>query len=241
MSENVQVSAVLIEMDCLMDTRMGTLVTHYSDEQVLDVLKNGYHDREFDNFHGIDYDEFHSLYRNRDKVVLKNSLRTNIMPVIDDFVRETIRNNISTPHVFIPKVIVNIYPYDLTMDEQSLIRDVMVQATRNHADIEIVSLSYDQLTPSYLRQEVSLMVLYDYDQWLEAQTINGSFKKQACPEIGMFSPAIYKKPELTDNDKRIHAQFKMPPFEFLAKQIEPFVRAIFLPAHMFSIPVRVKT
>lgn len=231
-------SGLLVELDCLLDTRLGTLATYFSEETVLHVLKHGYHDREFDVFDGVDYDEFMDHYRNRGRTVLQNSIRTNFIPMMTEFIQETLNNNVNTPHIYLPKIIVNIYPYHLNTEEIRLIRDVVIKMTRQSADVELINLPHSELTPGYLETEVSAMALYDYDQWLEAQSLNDAFRKKACPQIGLFAPALYKKRALTDEDRRIHSQLKMPPFEYLARQLAPFIRTIFIPVSMFSIPAR---
>lgn len=224
-----------------MDTRMGTIVKHYSKDDFYRILKSGYHEREFDKFPGIDYEEFQSHYRARDRITLRHSIRTIILEAINDFVRETIKNNINTPFIQEPRVIVNCHPYKLVLEEKRLIANVIRSLVHNAADVILVDVPYSEMTPSYLKEEeVSLLVIYDYDQWLESQSVNGNFAKKACPEIGMFAPAIYKKEMLSEEDLRIQASLSEPPFVYLGKTIQPFVKAAFLPAAMFSIPVTIK-
>lgn len=236
--DDFKTTAILIELDCLLDTRLGTLVEHYSEDQVLEVLKSNYHEREFDNFPGIDYEEFQERYRKRDKRVLLNSMRTSILPMVLDFVKHTTMGSISTPFVYVPKVIVNTYPYDLTLEEQEIFKDLIFTITNGMSDIEIVRMSYSELTPGWLNNNVGVMVIYGYEDWLEAHARSGVFKRKTCPDVTMIAPAIYKKPYLTEREREIHQSLSTHPFMFLSKQLEMIVRAYFIPVGVFCLPMK---
>lgn len=236
-----QLSSCFIELDCLLDTRIGTLMTHFGEDYVYKALSQGYHEREFDVFPDVSYESFQSVYQSRDRRVLKNSIRTIIYSVIHDFVKGTFENSIHSPFVFIPKIIVNLYPYQLVESEQRLIRDMVVSLTNQVADVEVVTMPYEEITPVWVKKnEISMMVMYDYHLWLESQSKNRQFKKHACPDVGLFTPGIYKKAALTDEDKQIHESFNMPPFQYLSMELQPFIRLMFLPALLFSLPAKIR-
>lgn len=236
-----QLSTCFIELDCLLDTRIGTLMTHFGESCVYETLKQNYHEREFDVFPGVSYEAFQEVYQVRDRRVLKNSIRTIIYSVIHDFIKGTFDNSIHSPFVFVPKIIVNTWPYNLVDEEKNLIRNLVVSLTKQISDVEIVTLPYDEITPVWIKkQEISMLVMYDYHLWLEAQSKNGQFKKHACPDIGLLTPAIYKKAALTDEDRQIHESLSMPPFQYLSMELQPFVRTMFLPPMLFSLPAKIK-
>lgn len=236
-----QLSTCFIELDCLLDTRIGTLMTHFGKEQVYDTLSSEYHEREFDIFPNVDYNTFQELYQRRDRSVLKNSIRTIIFSVINDFIQGTFNNAINSPFVFVPKIIVNVYPYKLVEEEKNLIRNMVISLTKQLSDVEVVDMDYSSITPIWVKKnEISLMIMYDYHLWLEAQASNGQFKKHACPDVGLMTPSLYKKEKHTDEDKQIHESLNMPPFQYLSMELQPFIRLMFLPTLLFSLPAKIK-
>jgi hypothetical protein len=99
-------------------------------------------------------------------------------------------------------------------------------------------MSLDQLTPSFINSTFSLMVMYEYDKWLETHSSNSNFKKIGCPDVGLFAPMMFKKYPITDADKRIMSGLDMSPFEYLTKVSAPFIRFVFLPVEHFSLIVK---
>jgi len=234
-------SAIIIELDCLLDTRLTTLLEHYGADVVERVITNGYHKRWVDKFLDIDYQEFQHHYQNRDKRVLKSAIRTPLIRLVQEFVLGTIANSANTPFHNQAKVIVNIYPYELTESEIRTIRNTITTLTKANADVEIISKTPTELTPRYLSTETSLMVMYDIQPWLEAQSENSAFKKQACPDMGLFTPMMFKKYPLSHEDKKIIKSMDTPLFEYLAKSIAPFAKVLFLPVEKFSVCIKPDT
>lgn len=234
-------SAIIIELDCLLDTRLTTLLEYYGADVVERVLAKNYHKRWVDKFLDIDYQEFQNHYQNRDKRVLKSAIRTPLTRLVQEFVLGTIANSTNTPFHNQPKVIVNIYPYELTESEIRVIRDTIITLTKSNADVEIISKSPAELTPRYLSTETSLMVMYDIQLWLEAHSENGNFKKQACPDMGLFTPMMFKKYPISNEDKKIIKSMDAPLFEYLAKSIAPFAKVLFLPVEKFSVCIKPDT
>ncbi|MCK9517316.1 MAG: hypothetical protein M0Q87_14935 [Ottowia sp.] len=232
MSE-LKFSTAFIELDCLLDTRMGTL-TSMGDSSIKAALDYGYYDRGMDLWPGVNETEFKKLYASRDKIILMNSFMTLMGGILKDFVKKTIEQVINTPFHYKPKVVVNIHPYVLTEDEVTNIILAVKQVTLGLADIEVVDLSYEQITPIYVRENLSLVIMYEYYKWLEIHSANGNFKKVSCPEVGMFGPGIYfKKPDYKPKDNE-------NPFEALEQLAAPFIALKLLPIEFFSIAVKLK-
>lgn len=226
MSDTVSISALFLELDTLLDTRFSTII-EMGEETVSKVLKNNYHGRFIDKFEGIDNDLFSSIYNNRDKRILKNTLVTPITFIINEFVTKTNKQNISSPIFLKPKIILNTYPYVLEESEVEVFIKILIQITNNQADIEIVNLNYQNMTPSYLNDEVSIMILYNYNQWLEEQVVLDNFKNKACPSITLFAPAIV----FTESIEDIPIKKAFKAVEIMT---EPFISLKLLPVEYFS-------
>ena len=229
-----KVSAVFVELDCVLDTRLATIYKDFGASVAEQALKSNYMSRTVDKFPTIAYDDFQKAYSLRNKLTLKDALKTPLTRMIQEFVLGTFANNTNTPFHQVAKIIVNIYPYELNEDEVRLIRDIFVTVTKGKADVEVVRMTISEITPQYLKEEVSLIVMYDYHLWLEAQSVNGNFKRQACPEIGLMAPMMFKKYPITNEDKKIIKGIDTPLFDYIAKTIAPFIRPVFIPIEHFS-------
>lgn len=218
-----KISGIYVELDALFDTRLACLAK-YDDVTLAKALIN-YTDRKIDDFTGVEYSLFKRDYDNRTKLILKDAGITNTLFFINDFIKKTIKLNYATPHKLKPKVIVNTYPYLLSKDETSVIVDSVFLIGDQLADVEVVHMSYEELTPSYLNSQISIMLVYEYYKWLEAQSLNNNLRKTSCPEVTMISPKIYFKPN-TDN-------VDGDPFAAMEELARPFINLKLMPIGLF--------
>lgn len=219
-------STIFVELDTILDTRMSTLFA-MSPKTLEKALLNGYHGRLQDVFPNIDHDEFKTRYENRDKSLLMNSIVTPISAMVKEFVVKTHDNVNNSPHHYKPKVILNVYPYKLQPAEIAIMTQVMAELTLGMSDIEVVDMSYEQISPLYVKHNLSIMVLYRYDLWLDIHSANEKFKKTTCPDVTLFGPKMYFK----HND---HPDPGDEAFESMRVLAGPFVNLILLPLSNFS-------
>ena len=221
-------SSLMIELDCLLDTRIGVIASMGGDE-LKTIIATDYHNRAMDIFPGIDNDKFQEMYANRDKTILKNSMITPMGDMLKDFVHKTINLIHTSPFHMKPKIIINLYPYQLNEDEIVNIIVSVRAKTLGLADVTAVNLSYEQLTPSYVKNNVSILVLYEYYKWLEAQSLNEAFKKVTCPEVALLGPAIFFKIP----DKQLKQDDN--PFKAMEELAAPFISLGLIPIKNFSL------
>ena len=198
------------------------------------VLDSGYHDRYIDQFPGIDNARFKELYENRDKSILKQAMVTPIAALIKNFTKVTLENINNSPFHYKPKVILNVHPYKLTESEIGVLITVLKSITLELADISVVDMAPSQITPLYVKTNLSAMVLYRYDLWLEEHCANELFTKVSCPDVTVFGPRIYfKKPDKAPNAHE-------DPFEAMQLLASPFVGLILLPVEQYSMVVKLQ-
>ena len=76
-------SGLMIDLDSLFDTRLGTLILNYDDVAEKIFLEDKYHNRLDDSFNGsIDRPQFTEFYDKRDATTIANSTLTIINDVI---------------------------------------------------------------------------------------------------------------------------------------------------------------
>lgn len=230
-NESVKFSRLLIELDCIFDTRLAVL-TQLGDEVLSNNFNKDYYTRESDTFKGIGYEEFRSKYNARDKVTLKHALVTPLLSLVNDFVKATMDNVNNSPFHMKPAVLVNTYPYVLTTDEEAIIVQAIVQVTKGLCDIECVNLSPEKLTPLYLKLNLTIAIMYDYETWLETHALSGAWGRTTAPDVTVIAPMVS-----TIEQTRPVADF-VDAFETLAAQAAPFVCLKFFPIEHFSLVIK---
>lgn len=209
--DTIKTAALMIELDCLLDTRISLLAS-YGDDILSKALEDGYHERLIDTFR--DADNFNVDYANRTKELLKDAILTPLSSMLTEFAEKTLKLNINTPFHSNPKIIVNCYPYTLTKDEEHNVITAVVGITNEAADVELVYMTPTDITPSYVKQ-LRVIVMYDYPTWLEIHSDNRLLTKQTCPEVTLISPAIYYKPFIKADIKA---------FRNMEEIVAPFIR-----------------
>ena len=235
MSKDIEATGLLIDLDSLFDTRLGTLILNNYHQLLPINTSNKYHIRLDDSFHGsVDKTKFYEDYAKRDKETLANSTLTLAIDIVKDFVASTLRADPTSPILFYPKVYINIYPYKLEQDEVDNIVLGLHSHLKGKAQVEAIYLDPAMLSIDYINQHLSVMVMYEYNKWLDAQTELGSFKTKACPSVTLMAPRIFfaKTPKsATEVDKT---------FTLLDNITKPFINLELLPSIFFSTYLKAK-
>lgn len=204
-------TTALIELDSILDTRFSMLSQMFPDQ--IDEVIGLYYGRPTNELKGIiSYENFNESYLNRNRSVLKHAVMTKVVLLLKDFVTTALDNMINTSVEMPPKIILNIYPYDLSSDEIKNIIVALLFHIGNKVDIEIAYLNHKQITPIYLDSEVWSYIKFDYYNWLDdiAETLNN--KNERCPDTKLICPAY------------MHVKEKDLPLLFSqnGKKIDPF-------------------
>lgn len=229
--EQMKISRLLIELDCLFDIRMAILLK-MGDDEASAAFKHGYYDRISDYFPGVDYEKFKELYAARDKSILQNAILTPLGGLLREFALETLKNINNSPFHMKPAIVINTYPYKLNNDEANIIIEGVKMLTNGACDIECVNLSPLELTPLYLKLNLSMLALYEYDQWLEVQALNGGWKKYTAPDVTLLAPRISMK-KLEHATRDLEQGFKE-----MEQNAAPFVNLKLINVDNFSIALR---
>lgn len=225
-------STLLADLDSLFDTRMGT-ITRMGDASLKATLDSGYYQRTSDSFKGVDPVLFKELYDKRDRVTLAHSLVTPVAMLMKDFAAHTLKNINNSPFHYRPKIMINVHPYKLTEAEQVVIIAGVRSATLSMADIEMVDYARGELTPAFVKRNLSVLILYHYDLWLDTHA--DAWRKISCPEVSFFGPRVsfataLTQPNVPEDD----------PFKAMEDLAEPFIGLKLLPSEIFSLTVKVK-
>lgn len=235
----IQHSTLMVMMDTLLDTRLGTLLTLGGDVLSHAVLKGDYYTRVEDKFLDVDPVAFQEAYRNRNKETLKKSGVTQIIVLIEEFVSKLQNQNLVTPFHSIPKIVLNTYPYQLTENEIDVFKRLLVRYTNKNAAIDIVNMSYEALTPLYVKKHLSMLIMYDYHQWLEIHAQNKNFETIMCPEVTLVGPMIFFNGPMKQTDVILLKKENLTPFEGIEAIANPLVNLTLFPIEMFSFVLKI--
>ena len=198
-------SRVLVELDAIFDTRLGTL--RMIDERSASACYNDerYFTRIIDDFSemcGVSREQFRDAYSRRNVETIENSIITEIPFVLAELTMKLGAETLDTPFVSEVVVHVNCYPYTLDAEEQEIIASAVAARCLEETKVECVFIPPEQLTPRYILEWYSGMILYNHREWMEKQL--EEFKTARMPRVCVHAPAIYydevpSKDEFTRN------------------------------------------
>lgn len=160
---------ILIELDCLLDTVMGTIYKIDKD-LVLPVLQSGYYERWHNNIQhlcpNIDQEVFKQMYKNRDVETLKCSRPTYLVAVLANVNIEDKIANYEHPKSLKRSYTVNYYPYNLTDMEIAVFKEVLGDALFVDGEIAMVSIPLEKLTPNNVKANYDRLIFYNAEPWI---------------------------------------------------------------------------
>lgn len=222
-------SVFMIDLDSLFDTRLGTLVTYMYDDLVNVFSRDLYRNRLDDSFNKqIDKDLFYSYYDKRDKRVLANSTLSLFPDLIQDFIVNIHVHENSSPYNYEPHLVVNCYPYVLTDEELTNISEGIDLYFKGNISVELVNMNLESITTKFIKDNVTVLVMYEYHKWLDIQTKLEGFKSTSCAETTLLAPRMFfnKIPDTQAQSDEI--------FKSLESISKPFINLELLPSMFFS-------
>lgn len=233
-SELEKIFGVYVDIDCLFDTRLSTLGL-IDPSLILAALDEGYIKREQDSFSFLKKDRFKELYDLRDVETLRAAPVTNCFQLLHELVINIIKTSIDSPDCTGAKVYVNIYPYKLTNEEIGDLLELIVTYTDKKAQVEIIDLSPDKITVDFCDNNLVALVMYDYNTWLEANTLNGGFKRKSLNDLILMAPKLYLHKVPTDKEIKACGIKGLTPFKAVKMLASSLIRLEFMEVEAFSV------
>ncbi len=204
---NQFLQGIYVDMDSLFDTRFAVL------EQVdpilaLHNLKNGWNNREQDVFEGIDKKLFDELYETRDNSVLAIAPGTQIIDAIRMWVVKALQTIAGSPNGDKVVIFANVWPYQITRDHAKTIGQKILEMVGETVEVRMINVDIKQICTQTAKRYFAAMFMYEWDTWLESNTLSGSFEKQRIPDVTLYSPKLFKKSVLTDEARDALQQHK---------------------------------
>ena len=212
-------SKIFIDLDSLLDTRLGTLVSKDANYLFDTITNPAYYERDTHYFL-LEAKEFNELYKNRDIYTLSKSAATQICLMLPKFLNDMLNDDIDRPNRTQPEIVINIYPYQLDEFALESIKECVTYYSREVAVVNAVYLSPKQLTPNYLK-DFELVIMYEYAVWLETQAL--AFKRTQLPNVSLLLPKVYFLPKPTEEEFKQLPFGKDQPFDELELIMKPLI------------------
>lgn len=218
---------LLIDLDCILDTRHGTLAK-FGVEALTKALTHGYFTRNSDHFYGIDPEKYFQLYRERDAVTLSMSVMSHGVSIIKDFVTRVHLVSATSPVQKVPRVEVNLYPYDPPQRVIDNLKKALTVLIDDKVDIAFVRYSPEDLHYDIVKHTYDHLCMYDIGPWLNAQGVDWEKRGRGLPDVTVFTPMLVRCEDPKDVPEDI-----TPVIDELSAALSPVLNVMFMPTHFF--------
>ena len=183
---------ILIDLDSLLDTRLGCIIAHRP-EAAAKINMDEYRGRMTDDLWTlcpeITEEEWGTWWRERDVSALKCALATPIMLRLKATTYNLKAMQAKETMLTDLKVIINTYPYQLTDRIAFEYREAVKDVCAPGFVIESVRLAPEEVTPSLLMSSYHYCIMYDVNTWL---TVNhDALVASPMPTFPMNVPALF--------------------------------------------------
>ena len=228
-----KVDKILVSLDCILDTRIGTLNLMDADTAKEVMMSDTYHFRDEDVFGKITKEAFKETYAKRDEKTLENSLITNLPPLLKHLIGTLLKEGVQKPYYDGVELVVNIHPYNLTKEIQDEIKVAVSLMINDLAEVSLINYSIEQLTPQYCKANYRIMIMYEYNDWLNNNA--ELFASTQLPEVTLFAPALYFAEKPSDEKLKEFAKDNMHPFQAIEMITSSIIDIALIDVKHFSI------
>ncbi len=179
-----------LDLDCLYDTRLATL--ELLDHRLAKMaIANGYYKRTRDIFPFVDKKTFNELYALRDVSTLDKAIMTSALDVLANFTKDAVRQVNESPHSDEINVFLNVYPYKIDRATAQAMLEPLSKLTGKVANINLLNIPVEKVSLKFCRENLSLMMMYDFEDWLEFNAKNDMFRSYPIPDVCLFVPELF--------------------------------------------------
>lgn len=220
----------LIDIDMILDTRFGTLVSLDIEASKVLVTSEWYQLRSIDRFEevtngAIKDKDYIELYNQHKVETLKESVFTNFIFVLRDEIEDFIPRMYSYGDTVEIIYYINTYPYKLLEEEKEIMRRAIARYLPPPAKVEMVDLAYHLLTPGMLNNNYDMMAIYNYEDWLRHHMDN--LNENPIREFSIFYPRIAQSGVVPEPTRDFKDPFMIVPMITIAHiQMTPIPTAM---------------
>lgn len=189
MTQGVEKS-IYIDIDALYDTRLSSLEIIHP-ELANQTLRSGYFKRAQDAFEMVPKAKFREVYESRNNEVLTLAVATYAFEMIRSITINLVAEASHSPFETVNKLYLNLYPYKIPKEAIKEIIEPLRLVTGGMLPIEVLYLKDEEICPRWAKHHLSVMIRYDWEQWLEVHNKSGRSEGLMSPELGLLVPRLW--------------------------------------------------
>lgn len=227
---------ILVELDAVLDTRLGVLMQMGVGEQALAL---NYRQRRSDRWNElgltVDQAEFDRRYAARDIYTLAASRPTNITYLLNQITEYLSKLRLNAPMYETCEVILNTYPYDL---DQGVLDEIVVAVgvwVSMECTVTTINLPTEAVTPKWLMENTEGYVLYDFNQWLVLH--EDGLKTHRMPRNMVMAPKLYWNETPEEDTVEVDGMGMVNPFAAVELALLEYLGLNFQDPEFFSLIV----
>jgi len=231
----------LVEIDAILDTRLG-LMHHLDPDSAQRLVDNpAYFTRELDQFEplcGMDDVLWKEAWKHRTVEALKSAINTPVIDLVHYMVLEAEYRAINDPQIAGAEVDLNIWPYQLNVEERHVMAAALTQRVGWKSPITVICQPPVYFTPGLVGNTYYAMVLYDHDAWFKAHQAELFAGEYGIPKVTLYAPRLAAKsmppPELLDFTRHGITR-KIDIFDAVAHALAQFIALQYLPVQQYCV------
>lgn len=199
-------TVVLIDLDVILDTRLGTLALLNSDaaKALLEpVPYDAYINRNVDDWAllskgAVTNEAFKERYKRRDVDTLKASMLTNFVQLLTAITDDLERQMLHTPQVSSVELHVNHWPYELSDEEKTQFELCVSSYAGVYTTVKMVNYPPEAITPNFLDKRIAGYITYSFNEWLSHH--HYALTQKSIPQVVLMAAALFIK-EPTEEER----------------------------------------
>lgn len=225
---------IYLDLDTILDTRLGTLAGLGEDFAVAALNSGRHHRRLIDEFDGVPKDVFRQAYAARNLDTLRRSVLTNMVFFMRRLIKDSLMEAVIQQKVEKMCFTVNVWPYDFS--DPDLV-DMLIACIRFHtystSSVQIVSIPDEELTPEYCLKHYQIMIRYGWVAWADKH--KPFFGQRGVPQLVLVVPEIFYESVPTQDEIDQLDLKTQNPFRMTEQACAPLFRLKHMPVSLFSI------
>ena len=224
---------IMIYLDAILDTVMGTIALHDKALAVKLLDSKRYRTRILDKFAHITNEQFNELYAKRDINTLKHSVLSNVPFFLQRLIKDCMVHATKVKMDQELHFIVNTWPYEFDGEMDEMLTSCIRYHTFDTSSVSVVSLSDKEMTPKYVRDELDIIIRYQYKDWLYMH--REEFERYLCPHVSLIAPQIFQNGMIDNEGMLICKRIGKSPFELAEEACSNMIRLKIMPVSLFCV------
>ena len=198
------------------------------------IVENGeYSRRIFDSLSFAGPELFARIYKDRNNNVLSRAIPTNIYDSIVEYIVQAKHTILMESDAEI-KIVINSYPYELDAATCDLLKLGIAKHINNIADVEIVRMATNEITPTFIDDNFGFVIMYDLLPWVDYHVTTKQLVRHTLPDVTFLTPALIGNRDVLA--RQSYEKF----FNDISQQLGIFVGIVFEHPSVFSIHLNKK-